>query len=275
MRFIIIFSLIIKVRLYFLKEETTMNLLKIYENELSTDEILKKNEELKKVGEFSTFFKNKYFRICLDYQFYYGNDYVKDFMKLIKANTEFNKTIENITVDDIVNDENDSEISIKTKDTEIKVDLKNKKVYGYKKKDFCYSDDFVLKPITKTNSNTDAGNAKKSDDSNSKKEEVSKPITIIKKLDNIGKFIDLKDPFSKSIISNFWSSENVRMFKIKINDIMSKIPEIYKEEFKLSKFYTGDKIKVNINDFTLIGKTGKKMHCMLDTKSNKYSCSID
>lgn len=252
-----------------------MNLLKIYENELSTDEILKKNEELKEVGKFSTFFKNKYFRICLDYQFYYGNDYVKDFMKLIKANTDFNKSIENITVDDIVNDENDNEISIKTKDTEIKVDLKNKKVYGYKKKDFCYSDDFVLKPITKTNSNTDAGNAKKSDDSNSKKEEGSKPITIIKKLDNIGKFIDLKDPFSKSIISNFWSSENVRMFKIKINDIMSKIPEIYKEEFKLSKFYTGDKIKVNINDFTLIGKTGKKMHCMLDAKSNKYSCSID
>ena len=65
MRFIIIFSLIIKVRLYFLKEETTMNLLKTYENELSTDEILKKNEELKEVGKFSTFFKNKYFRKIL------------------------------------------------------------------------------------------------------------------------------------------------------------------------------------------------------------------
>lgn len=97
MRFINIFSLIINIRLYFLKEETTMNLLKIYENELSTDEILKKNEELKKVGKFSTFFKNKYFRVCLDYQFYYGNDYIKDFMKLIKANTGFNKSIENIT----------------------------------------------------------------------------------------------------------------------------------------------------------------------------------
>lgn len=312
-----------------------MDILKEYPN-LSGGVITARNDELKKVGRFFNYFTNDYFWMCLDYLYFNGNNYIMDFMKLIKANPGFAKAIKDITVDNIVKDDIDSSISIKLKDGLIKIDLENKKVDdGYKKEKFYYSNDFLLKPIKKptnalaivsNNVETKKINVGKKNISNDKpvtekktndttaavKKEVTdtknnvsnssnktvttekKPDTTVSKKDKtnikkgrvvinrtdksskenpIGKYIDLKDPISKSIISVFWSNDNIKFFKTKIGDIISKLPVDFKEEFSISKFYTEEGVKANINDFTLIGKTGKKMHCILN-KDSVYDCSI-
>lgn len=310
-----------------------MDILKENPN-LNGEVIVARNNKLKKVGRFFNYFTNDYFWMCLNSLYYDGNDYIMDFMKLIKANPGLAKAIKDISVNDIVKDDIDSNISIKLKGSLIKIDLESKKVDdGYKKEKFYYSDDFLLKPIKKptnalaivSNNNAEPKKtiADKKDISNNKpvtekkasnttvKKEVAdtknnvsngsnktdttekKPDTTVSKKDKenikkgrvvinrtneakenpIGKYIDLKDPISKSIISVFWSNDNVKFFKTKISDIISKIPVAFKEEFSISKFYTEEGVKANINDFTLIGKTGKKMHCILK-KDNAYDCSI-
>lgn len=307
-----------------------MNILKKYPD-LEVEVAESRNNELEKVDRLSNYFSKKYVWVCLNYLYYNGNNYIMDFMKLIKANPGLAKAIKDISVNDIVKDDIDSNISIRLKGGLIKIDLENKKVdAGYKKEKFYYSNDFLLKSIKKptnelavvSNNNAETKKAnvdeknissdksiteKKVDDttdvvtknnvsngsnktdttekkpdttvSKKDKENAKKGRVVINRIDKsskenpIGKYIDLKDPISKSIISVFWSNDNVKFFKTKISDIISKIPVAFKEEFSISKFYTEEGVKANINDFTLIGKTGKKMHCILK-KDNAYDCSI-
>ena len=257
-----------------------MNILKIYENDLSTNGFLEKLSELKKIGRFSDYIDNEKTCVRLNHHFYHGNKYIKNFLNLIKNNSDFANYIKDITIENIVNDNNEYIISIKKNNEIFKVDLKNKKISNYKNKNFVYGDDYIIKldeskniskPITKTNEVKD----KPINNDSKPQKEKSNTIVPIEKIESIEKYIDMTDPTSKAIISTFWSNDNVKLFKSKMRSIISKIPEIYREEFKLNKFYTKDGTKANINDFTLIGKTGKKLHCILNPTNNKFSCSID
>ena len=252
MRFIIIFSLIIKVRLYFLKEETTMNLLKDYNNDsLYADEFIAKRDEIDAIGYFQNYLNDEYTCMRLKNHYYHGNNYIKEFISILKNNNGLVKLIKNITIDDTITDDNESTISIKLPDTTISIDLKNKKVTGYTEKEMQYSDDYILTPI----------------------EDKNKLATVIEKVDPLT-LIDMKDPMTNSIISAFWSNKDVELFKSKIVKIINTVPSNYKEEFKNSKFFINKDTKATIDDFTLIGKTNKKLHCIFNRNKNVFDCDI-
>ena len=257
-----------------------MNILKTYSDNVITSEyITAKKNELKTIGNFSDFFVDKFLCISLNDHFYNNYEYMKDLLYLLKNNKDFAELVKNITINSIIADNDNTSISFNINKKILKINFKNKTINNYKNKNFVYGDDYIIKldesknvskPITKTNEVKDKPI---NDDSNSQKEK-SNTIVPIKKVESIEKYIDMTDPTSKAIISTFWSNDNVKLFKSKMHSIISKIPEIYREEFKLNKFYVKDGTKANINDFTLIGKTGKKLHCILNPTNNKFSCSI-
>lgn len=106
-----------------------------------------------KVGSFSNYFTDE--KVCsgLIMQFSFGNNYVKDFMKLLIHNKNFANTIKNITMDDIINDNDESSITIKVKDEIIKIDFRYKLI-TCKGKTFYYLDDFVIKEKEKNKTNS-------------------------------------------------------------------------------------------------------------------------
>ena len=229
-----------------------MNLLKDYINDsLSTEEFATKREEIDSIGYFQNYLNDELICLTLKNHYYHGNNYIKEFISILKNNNGLVKLIKNITIDDTINDDDESTISIKLPDTTISIDLKNKKVTGYTEKEMQYSDDYVLTPV----------------------EDKDKLSTVIEKVDPLT-LIDMKDPMTNSIISAFWSNKDVELFKSKIAKIINTVPSNYKEEFKNSKFFINKDTKATIDDFTLIGKTNKKLHCIFNRSKNVFDCDI-
>ena len=187
-----------------------MNLLKDYINDsLTTEEFATKREEIDSIGYFQNYLNDELICLTLKNHYYHGNNYIKEFISILKNNNGLVKLIKNITIDDTINDDDESTISIKLPDTTISIDLKNKKVPGYTEKEMQYSDDYVLTPV----------------------EDKDKLSTVIEKVDPLT-LIDMKDPMTNSIISAFWSNKDVELFKSKIAKIINTVPSNYKEEFK-------------------------------------------
>ena len=246
-----------------------MNILKTYSDNVITSEyITAKKNELKTIGNFSDFFVDKFLCISLNDHFYNNYEYMKDLLYLLKNNKDFAGLVKNITINSIIADNDNTSISFNINKNIFKINFKNKTINNYKNKNFIYGDDYIIKLDESKNISKPINNG-----SNPQKEK-SNIIIPIKKIESIEKYIDMTDPTSKAIISTFWSNDNVKLFKSKIHSIISKIPKIYREEFKLNKFYIKNGTKANINDFTLIGKTGKKLHCIFNPTNNKFSCSI-
>lgn len=219
-----------------------MNILKDCKNNLTTAEFIAKCAELGKIGRTREYFSDKKLCSKLNDLFYYGgNNYIKDFIQIIKNNKNFNNEIRNITIANIVDDKDETSISIILKDKLIKIDFKNKTIYGYNNNTFIYKNNFILIPIN---------NKEKSD--------------IIEVLFNTS------DSTTKFVLNN-WSDYDKKILREKFPLIINKMPNTYKREFEFNRF--SDKF-ASVNVFVIIGKTGMQMQCIYNKKENIYSCLI-
>lgn len=219
-----------------------MNILKDCKNNLTTAEFIAKCTELGKIGRTREYFSDKKLCTKLNDLFYYeGNSYIKDFIQIIKNNKNFNNEIRNITIANIVDDKDETSISIILKDKLIKIDFKNKTIYGYNNNTFIYKNDFILTPINNR-----------------------------EKADIIEVLFDANDSTTNFVLNN-WSDYDKKILREKFPLIIDKMPNMYKREFEFNKF--SDKF-ASVNVFTIIGKTGMQMHCIYNNKENIYSCCI-
>lgn len=112
-----------------------MNILENYDNDyLSADEFLAKRDEIDEVGYLQNYLSDEYICMRLKNHYYHGNNYIKDFIRLLKNNTAFAQIIDNITMDNIINDNDESSITIKIKGETIKIDFRYKLIIYKDKK---------------------------------------------------------------------------------------------------------------------------------------------
>ena len=231
-------------------------------NETINDEnnYLNKIKKLSKNGNFDNYFSSKDVANYLTRAFVFGNDKVYDLLSLIKNNSLLNNYIKNISINDIIEDNDNDSISFKTKEGIIKIDFNKKNIVVKNTKRYSFSDNFVVNNKVIANNN------------NKKKEETVNASNV--KSDN--SYLDMNDKQTKSIIDS-WSNEDRKVFNNKLKEIMSKLPKGYnRNDFTNMTFYISNKEKApTCKEFTLINKKGNKLHCALNTKTTKYDCVID
>lgn len=220
---------------------------------------LNKIKKLTKNGNFDKYFNSKDVANYLTRAFTLGNDKVYDLLSLIKNNSLLSNYIKNISVNDIIEDNDSNSISFKTKEGIIKIDFNKKSIVVKNVKHYSFSDSFVVNNKAGTNINN-------------KKEEKVNPSNV--KVDN--SYLDMNDKRTKAIIDS-WSNEDRDAFNNKLKEIMSKLPKGYnRKDFTSMVFYISDKEKSpTCKEFTLINKKGNKLHCALNAKTTKYDCVID
>lgn len=220
---------------------------------------LAKIKKLSKNGNFDNYFSSKDVANYLTRAFVFGNDKVYDLLSLIKNNSLLNNYIKNISINDIIEDNDNDSISFKTKEGIIKIDFNKKSIVVKNVKRYSFSDSFVV-------------NDKEGVNNNKKKEEKVDPSNV--KVDN--SYLDMNDKRTKTIIDS-WSNEDRNVFNNKLKEIMSKLPKGYnRKDFTNMVFYISDKEKSpTCKEFTLINKKGNKLHCALNAKTTKYDCVID
>lgn len=223
------------------------------------NDYLSKIKKLAKNGNFDNYFNSKDVSNHLTRAFALGNDKVYDLLSLIKNNSLLSNHIKDISVNDIVEDNDSNSISFKTKEGIIKIDFNKKSIAVKNVKHYSFSDSFVV-------------NDKAGANNNKKKEEKVNPSNI--KVDD--SYLDMNDKRTKTIIDS-WSNEDRNVFNNKLKEIMSKLPKGYNhKDFTNMVFYIGDKEKSQTcKEFTLINKKGNKLHCVLNAKTTKYDCVID
>lgn len=221
---------------------------------------LNKIKKLTKNGNFDNYFNSKDVSNYLTRAFVFGNDKVYDLLSLIKNNSLLSNYIKDISVNDIIEDNDSNSISFKTKEGIIKIDFNKKSIVVKNVKQYSFSDSFVVNDKAGVNNN------------NKKKEEKVNPPNI--KVDN--SYLDMNDKRTKTIIDS-WSNEDRNVFNNKLKEIMSKLPKGYnRKDFANMVFYISDKEKSpTCKEFTLINKKGNKLHCALNAKTTKYDCVID
>ena len=167
--------------------------------------------------------------------------------------------IKDISVNDIIEDNDNNSISFKTKEGIIKIDFNKKSIVVKNVKRYSFSDSFVV-------------NDKEGVNNNKKKEEKVDSSNV--KVDN--SYLDMNDKRTKTIIDS-WSNKDRNVFNNKLKEIMSKLPKVYnRKDFTNMVFYISDKEKSpTCKEFTLINKKGNKLHCALNAKTTKYDCVID
>lgn len=220
---------------------------------------LNKIKKLTANGNFDNYFNSKDVSNYLTRAFVFGNDKVYDLLSLIKNNSLLSNHIKDISVNDIIEDNDSNSISFKTKEGIIKIDFNKKSIVVKNVKQYSFSDSFVV-------------NDKAGVNNNKKKEEKVDPSNV--KVDN--SYLDTNDKRTKAIIDS-WSNEDRNVFNNKLKEIMSKLPKGYnRKDFTNMVFYISDKEKSpTCKEFTLINKKGNKLHCALNAKTTKYDCVID
>ena len=220
--------------------------MKLFKENASIDNennYLNKIKKLTANGNFDNYFNSKDVSNYLTRAFVFGNDKVYDLLSLIKNNSLLSNHIKDVSVNDIIEDNDSNSISFKTKEGIIKIDFNS----------------FVV-------------NNKAGANNNKKKEEKVDPSNA--KVDN--SYLDMNDKRTKTIIDS-WSNEDRNTFNNKLKEIMSKLPKGYnRKDFTNMVFYISDKEKTpTCKEFTLINKKGNKLHCALNAKTTKYDCVID
>ena len=220
---------------------------------------LNKIKKLTANGNFDKYFNSKDVSNYLTRAFVFGNDKVYDLLSLIKNNSLLSNHIKDISVNDIIEDNDNNSISFKTKEGIIKIDFNKKSIVVKNVKRYSFSDSFVV-------------NDKEGVNNNKKKEEKVDSSNV--KVDN--SYLDMNDKRTKTIIDS-WSNEDRNVFNNKLKEIMSKLPKGYnRNDFTNMVFYISDKEKSpTCKEFTLINKKGNKLHCALNAKTTKYDCVID
>ena len=220
---------------------------------------LNKIKKLTANGNFDKYFNSKDVSNYLTRAFVFGNDKVYDLLSLIKNNSLLSNHIKDISVNDIIEDNDNNSISFKTKEGIIKIDFNKKSIVVKNVKRYSFSDSFVV-------------NDKEGVNNNKKKEEKVDSSNV--KVDN--SYLDMNDKRTKTIIDS-WSNEDRNVFNNKLKEIMSKLPKVYnRKDFTNMVFYISDKEKSpTCKEFTLINKKGNKLHCALNAKTTKYDCVID
>ena len=220
---------------------------------------LNKIKKLTKNGNFDNYFNSKDVSNYLTRAFVFGNDKVYDLLSLIKNNSLLSNHIKDISINDIIEDNDSNSISFKTKEGIIKIDFNKKSIVVKNVKQYSFSDSFVV-------------NDKAGVNNNKKKEEKVDPSNV--KVDN--SYLDMNDKRTKAIIDS-WSNEDRNVFNNKLKEIMSKLPKGHnRKDFTNMVFYISDKEKSpTCKEFTLINKKGNKLHCALNAKTTKYDCVID
>lgn len=239
--------------------------MKLFKENASIDNennYLNKIKKLTANGNFDNYFKSKDVSNYLTRAFVFGNDKVYDLLSLIKNNSLLSNHIKDISVNDIIEDNDSNSISFKTKEGIIKIDFNKKSIVVKNVKQYSFSDSFVVND--KAGANTTNNNKKKE-----KKVDSSNV-----KVDN--SYLDMNDKRTKTIIDS-WSNEDRNVFNNKLKEIMSKLPKGYnRKDFTNMVFYISDKEKSpTCKEFTLINKKGNKLHCALNAKTTKYDCVID
>lgn len=237
--------------------------MKLFKANTSIDnenDYLDKIKKLTKNGNFDNYFSSKDVANYLTRAFVFGNDKVYDLLSLIKNNSLLSNHIKDISINDIIEDNDSNSISFKTKEGIIKIDFNKKSIVVKNVKQYSFSDSFVV-------------NNKAGANNNKKKEEKVDPSNA--KVDN--SYLDMNDKRTKTIIDS-WSNEDRNTFNNKLKEIMSKLPKGYnRKDFTSMVFYIiSDKEKTpTCKEFTLINKKGNKLHCSLNAKTTKYDCVID
>lgn len=236
--------------------------MKLFKENASIDNennYLNKIKKLTANGNFDNYFNSKDVSNYLTRAFVFGNDKVYDLLSLIKNNSLLSNHIKDISVNDIIEDNDSNSISFKTKEGIIKIDFNKKSIVVKNVKQYSFSDSFVV-------------NNKAGANNNKKKEEKVDPSNA--KVDN--SYLDMNDKRTKTIIDS-WSNEDRNTFNNKLKEIMSKLPKGYnRKDFTNMVFYISDKEKTpTCKEFTLINKKGNKLHCALNAKTTKYDCVID
>lgn len=236
--------------------------MKLFKENASIDNennYLNKIKKLTANGNFDNYFNSKDVSNYLTRAFVFGNDKVYDLLSLIKNNSLLSNHIKDISVNDIIEDNDSNSISFKTKEGIIKIDFNKKSIVVKNVKQYSFSDSFVV-------------NNKAGVNNNKKKEEKVNPSNA--KVDN--SYLDMNDKRTKTIIDS-WSNEDRNTFNNKLKEIMSKLPKGYNcKDFTNMVFYIRDKEKTpTCKEFTLINKKGNKLHCALNAKTTKYDCVID
>nr|DAE39846.1 MAG TPA: hypothetical protein [Caudoviricetes sp.]DAE39850.1 MAG TPA: hypothetical protein [Caudoviricetes sp.] len=224
------------------------------------NDYLNKIKKLTKNGNFDNYFSSKDVANYLTRAFVFGNNKVYDLLSLIKNNSLLSNHIKDISVNDIIEDNDSNSISFKTKEGIIKIDFNKKSIVVKNVKQYSFSDSFVVNNKAGVNNN------------NKKKEEKVDPSNA--EVDN--SYLDMNDKRTKTIIDS-WSNEDRNTFNNKLKEIMSKLPKGYnRKDFTNMVFYISDKEKTpTCKEFTLINKKGNKLHCALNAKTTKYDCVID
>ena len=169
---------------------------------------LNKIKKLTANGNFDKYFNSKDVSNYLTRAFVFGNDKVYDLLSLIKNNSLLSNHIKDISVNDIIEDNDNNSISFKTKEGIIKIDFNKKSIVVKNVKRYSFSDSFVV-------------NDKEGVNNNKKKEEKVDSSNV--KVDN--SYLDMNDKRTKTIIDS-WSNEDRNVFNNKLKEIMSKLPKM-------------------------------------------------
>lgn len=236
--------------------------MKLFKENASIDNennYLNKIKKLTANGNFDNYFNSKDVSNYLTRAFVFGNDKVYDLLSLIKNNSLLSNHIKDVSVNDIIEDNDSNSISFKTKEGIIKIDFNKKSIVVKNVKQYSFSDSFVV-------------NNKAGANNNKKKEEKVDPSNA----KVYHSYLDMNDKRTKTIIDS-WSNEDRNTFNNKLKEIMSKLPKGYnRKDFTNMVFYISDKEKTpTCKEFTLINKKGNKLHCALNAKTTKYDCVID
>ena len=224
-----------------------MNILKDYKNNLTTKEFIAKCNELGKNGRFKNYINDKKLCSKLNSIFYFGgNNYIKDFINIIKNNKDFSNEIKDISIDNIVNDNDATSITINMKNRVIKIDFKNKLIYDYGTNTMLgYNNNFVIAPLH------------------------NKPI--FRMPTTINSVFDMNDPTTKYVLSH-WSENDRRYVEFKLPAIINNMPDDYKKEFSSNiRFFNKFSTATN---FVVITTNKKVMQCNFIKEKGVYDCTI-
>lgn len=192
-------------------------------------------------------FKNKQFSLLIKMNIRYGKTNLLKLIKLIHNNDMIKTLLENISINNVIEDDNDNTIAFSINNDSLLIDF-DKKTIMHNNNIFYYNNDYIIDNNNRAVINTNA------------------------EQNNLNKFIDFNDPLTNSIINHYWTKNDRKKFANKLSIIINKLPLSFNKKLFTKMKFSNNTI-ANINEFTLINNNNNRLHCVLNNKHN-YDCYI-
>lgn len=221
-----------------------MRLFSYHEINVSYDFLSRKDNTIN--STITNCFKNKQFSLLLKMNIRYGNLNLLKLIKIVHNNSMMKKILENISINNVVEDNNDDIITFSINKKTLSINFNNNTI-TYNNSIFYYDDKYII-----TNNKT--------------------VVSANTEQNTLNKFIDFNDPLTNSIINRYWSKNDRKKFANKLSAIIDNLPLSFNKKLFTKMKFSNNTI-ANINEFTLINNNKNKLHCILNN-NNKYDCYV-